>query len=299
MNTNDFILVKNCPVCKILNTSTDYEGIFFKNINFTIQKCDYCKISYTNPRIRKDKLKKLYTDEISMLEGGIEISSKIFKPLRVLSNKMFINKIISMGVDIDKSDYILDFGTGEGVLVDAISKSYPKVIGADFIKVRELEFFISFHTLENNKKYKNIFKLIILRHVLEHTHDPENFLQNIEKNYLKKGGYLILEVPNYNSIYRNIFGKFFSLLTVPYHLFHFNTRSIELFIPRNLNIVNKGFFNSISLGTSISNLFYKRFDGAVSLFSLFLFPFELCFDFFLKLTKREGKSLLLILQKRK
>ena len=300
MITKDFFLLKECPVCKKSNISLGYEDIFFKNINFTIQKCNFCKISYTNPQIRKNKLKKLYTDEISMLKGGIEISSKILKPLRVLSNKMFFNKIISKGIMIDKKDHILDYGAGEGVLVDAISKTYPNIKGADFIKIRELEEnFISFSELDNNKKYKNIFKLIILRHVLEHTHDPENFLKNIEKNYLKIGGYIILEVPNYNSIYRNIFGKFFSLLTVPYHLFHFDSKSIELVIPRNFNILYKGYFNSISLGTCISNIFFKRFEGGVSLFSLLLFPVELCFDLILKLTRIEGKSLLLILQKKK
>jgi hypothetical protein len=47
------------------------------------------------------------------------------------------------------------------------------------------------------------------------------------KQKLNISGYLIIEVPNFNSVWRKIFGQYFSGLYVPRHLFHFDVETLR------------------------------------------------------------------------
>jgi SAM-dependent methyltransferase len=69
------------------------------------------------------------------------------------------------------------------------------------------------------------FDLIILNQVLEHIPEPAALLAALAGR-LKRGGRLILSVPNTNSIYCWLFRKRWINWHVPYHQHHFNRASL-------------------------------------------------------------------------
>ncbi len=65
------------------------------------------------------------------------------------------------------------------------------------------------------------FDVILINQVLEHVHDPMAMLKEANR-LLKDGGKLIVGVPNVASYESRIFGKYWSPLDIPRHLYHFS-----------------------------------------------------------------------------
>lgn len=98
---------------------------------------------------------------------------------------------------------VLDLGCANGVLGEAIKKIGAKqVIGveinhelADLAKNRLDAVYVGDIETENFKFKEDFFDLIICADVIEHLKTPEKFLETYLK-YLKKGGHLIVSIPN-------------------------------------------------------------------------------------------------------
>lgn len=70
------------------------------------------------------------------------------------------------------------------------------------------------------------FDLILMHQVLEHLADPIAGLRRI-RNALAPGGVLIGEVPNWNSPWRRVFGRFWGGMQVPRHQSFFEEASLN------------------------------------------------------------------------
>ncbi|MDM1502136.1 class I SAM-dependent methyltransferase [Myroides marinus] len=81
--------------------------------------------------------------------------------------------------------------------------------------------------------------VITMWHVLEHVVDLDEQISTL-KRILKKGGTLIIAVPNYNSYDAKYYGKYWAAYDVPRHLWHFSQMSIPLlFNPYGFELVEK------------------------------------------------------------
>ena len=97
---------------------------------------------------------------------------------------------------------ILDFGCGWGFYAIELSAKGHKVTGIDFpneieiakIAWGELENVI-FSTQKINELPENYFDIVISSQVIEHTHNPGNYLHQINR-VLKPSGRLVVSVPN-------------------------------------------------------------------------------------------------------
>ena len=69
-------------------------------------------------------------------------------------------------------------------------------------------------------------------HVLEHVHDLNSLLQKL-KNQLKKGGHLIIAVPNSGSFDAAHYKENWAAYDVPRHLYHFNQLTFNELIKYN------------------------------------------------------------------
>lgn len=97
-----------------------------------------------------------------------------------------------------KNSLILDAGCGDGVQAGRIAKAY-KVIGVDLsptrikrAKNRVIEGRFIVGDLYNPPFKSNIFDVVVLGEIIEHLHDPEKALLEINQS-LKPNGYLILD----------------------------------------------------------------------------------------------------------
>jgi len=73
------------------------------------------------------------------------------------------------------------------------------------------------------------FDAITLNHVLEHVPSPRAYLDKAI-SLLDEGGVLLVSVPNYNSLSRRLFGKYWTHLDIPRHLFHFTPRNLKYLV---------------------------------------------------------------------
>ena len=95
------------------------------------------------------------------------------------------------------------------------------------------------------------FDCITLWHVLEHFHEPFEYMKEIGR-LLKPDGVCLIALPNCASYDSEHFGKEWAAYDVPRHLWHFNPTTFSLFAERtgfrltgNLNLPFDVFYISI------------------------------------------------------
>jgi len=69
------------------------------------------------------------------------------------------------------------------------------------------------------------FDVIFCRFVLEHVLEPREFVARLMKR-LREGGVIVVEVPNWRAVWRRILGPFYSELSLPMHLNHFDPSTL-------------------------------------------------------------------------
>src|SRR5204863_5133583 len=128
----------------------------------------------------------------------------------------------------------------------------------------------------DNKDRK--YDLIILRHVLEHTHHPVELVRKLG-NRLTENGILYIEVPNLESGCAKVFKKNWKLYYVPRHIFHYTTSSLaDIVSTAGLNATigrnEQPFMRStISILTGI-----KCTGFIIQLFGILLHPVQLLIE---------------------
>ena len=115
-----------------------------------------------------------------------------------------------------------------------------------------------------NKNNNNKFDMIIMRHVLEHILDFERLINKLKKLLKKKSGTIVIEVPNYDSIWNKNFKRklvwfFFILIIIMFFQKIFKKQLIKNGL--KLIKINKAeppifgaFFYSIGLSRNLSRL---------------------------------------------
>jgi SAM-dependent methyltransferase len=92
------------------------------------------------------------------------------------------------------------------------------------------------------------FDTVTLWHVLEHLHRPQDYLKTI-RGLVKKGGKLIIEVPNFASPAAKIFKCHWFELDVPHHLFQFTPDSLGRLLAKNGFKIEKSDYFSLEQST--------------------------------------------------
>jgi SAM-dependent methyltransferase len=76
---------------------------------------------------------------------------------------------------------------------------------------------------------ENFFDVVNMSHILEHLNDPKAAL--LKANLiLKKGGKLIISLPNFDSLAAKFFGRYWHALDVPRHLFFFTPKTLSFLL---------------------------------------------------------------------
>lgn len=105
----------------------------------------------------------------------------------------------------------LELGCGDGLMTEALVKYFKKVIAVDGslkfcqevkkrVRAENLEVICS---LFEDLKLKEKFDTIIMAHILEHVVNPVKILK-LAKSWLEDGGVILVDVPNANSLHRQI-----------------------------------------------------------------------------------------------
>ena len=160
----------------------------------------------------------------------------------ILRNKFDFNLLYLPSV---KSGKILDFGCGNGWLLDNLKAAGWEAYGLDFDS-KAIEFCNSkglkaaVGDIGSQNYPENYFDAITINHVIEHVHEVDQLIKDAFK-VLKKGGKLIIATPNTGSWMHKMYGKYWLHLDPPRHLHLFNNTNLERIINRNGLTIEKSF----------------------------------------------------------
>ena len=238
----------NCYICKTSNYKPYVTIKDILNINsFTIAQCD-CGFCFVNPRPSEKELKKYYhTDDYLPHSKGKGV---LFLLYRIVQKISFYNKFLLLRNLKEKITH-LDYGGGDGRFSNYVNSK----------KNATSSFYDPYYKNSLNADFKkNEYNIITLWHVLEHAYDLDILFENIEKS-LENRGKLVVAVPNFDSLERNIYKENWAAYDLPRHLYHFNNISLEkLLRSKGYKIIDKKrmlfdtFYISILSSMKISNI---------------------------------------------
>jgi len=246
--------VHNCPYCGSSNRILAHKDVqdwafYCAAGKWTYWECDGCNTLYLDPRPTKKSIgaaynvyythhKSIKTKLISGIKQrlrnlcfyawyDLELAprfklNRFFYPLlRILKNSG-AEPFIPMCLSALPKGALLDVGCGSGELLDVARQLGWNAQGIELDHKAVITARLSGHrvtegTYDLLEQYNNEFDCVVCSHVLEHIHEPLELLKLISK-VLKKGGTLLLAVPNSKSFVRSIMKENWRGLEAPRHL---------------------------------------------------------------------------------
>jgi len=199
---------------------------------FSLVRCTHCDLIITTPRPVPASMPRYYADWYShktLAEQHEELRKapyhKYVKWMRL--------KVLEKTGRLQQDAKVLDVGGGFGAQLEyymdrrgmeaTLLDFDPAVTENAMIKDRAT---IMSGDLLDADLPENHFDLVTLYETLEHVYQPKATLEAALR-VLKPGGRLVVEVPDYGSPFRKLFGRFWFATMVPVHLHHFTKPSLQ------------------------------------------------------------------------
>ncbi len=193
-----------------------------------IGRCDGCDARYTDPRPTNEFLTSLY-------EGNYEVNTKTRRPeLPDWKKKLswWFRGVTDPAAVLDHlpGGRVLDFGCHDGSTMEEMGVRGMEPHGVDINRnavesSRRRGFPVHLGSLKNAPWPEDYFDSAFMGYVIEHLPDPAVELRAIHR-LMKPGGRMLVSTHNTDSYYRGVFRDRWVGWHVPYHLHHFNRRSL-------------------------------------------------------------------------
>lgn len=187
-----------------------------------------------------------------------------------------------------KPRVIADFGTGNGMLAEALGEEAGPVAttwALDFFDTAPAPFTYARYMgfAEAAPKLAGTVDLLTCFHVLEHDDDSDAMLGRLT-TYLRPGGTLVVEVPNVDCVWTPWFGKACANWYAPFHRVHFTRASLRaLFERAGLDVVHEEDICGPTFALSLAALLRVQPGSALFAIALALRPAQWLAE---KLTRR-------------
>ena len=192
---------------------------------FELHKCKVCETIFLFPQLSFNDLKKYYPD--FYYSYHTEPVHSVFDNGLNKIKSFFYNSPFK----VKKGTRILDIGCGNGANVAEYLKFGAECYGIDInyqaVEAANKKGVKAYYgDLFDQKFENNYFDVIILDNVFEHLQEPKKTISKIYQ-LLKTGGKIIITVPNYNSLSRIIFNRFWMGYEIPRHMFIYSPYSFK------------------------------------------------------------------------
>jgi SAM-dependent methyltransferase len=223
----------NCIFCKKELAILVLKNISKNGNSYDIYECDQCEIAMLNPFATDIELAKLYSCGNYRTAKGKRFGYIIETLIHLgrIKKRKRIHQFVKTGK-------ILDIGCGRGLFLDVMRRGGWDTIGTEFNQ--ETAFYaINTYGLKilpgdiaQHKLPAESLDVININQVLEHLKNPDKVLEESHR-LLRKGGILIISVPDLRSPQFSIGKENWFLLDLPFHLFHFTEEGLENLLRKN------------------------------------------------------------------
>ena len=228
----------DCNLCglddaEVLFRKRDKLGI--TDEEFQVVECKRCGLLYVNPRPTEAEMEKFYPEAYAWKET-LEADSLLTEWVRRLEKgyryhllKDEVSKVIKYTGR--RSGKVLDVGCGTGDRLDVFRTQGFATYGvetsdsANYAK-QHLNLNVSKGDLFSASFPDRFFDIVALYNVLEHTHNPKRACDEIHR-ILKDDGFLVIQVPNKNSLQYRIFKKRWAAFDIPRDLYYFEPERLR------------------------------------------------------------------------
>ena len=252
-----------CPWCESEKTQIHLwvKDEFLSKEDFQVYECHNCGLLFTEPRPTKDKIGEYYKSEeyYSHQENKKGFIPKIYESIKSINLKAKY-KMATKGLENGK---VLDIGCGVGDFLHMMevkgweTKGIEPSEEAKAIAKKRMKGEL-YSPEEINNLPTESFDLITMWHVLEHVDDIKSEVAQLQR-LLKKGGRLVLALPNFKSYDAQYYKEKWAAYDVPRHLNHFCKNSIRnLFKNRQLKWIKTNKLRWDAYYISFMSEQYKR-----------------------------------------
>ncbi len=223
-------VLQACPVChssafKPFLTCKDY---LVSKTDFTIQSCSNCGFRFTNPRPDSTSIGHYYqsADYVSHNDQSAGFINQLYRLVRQFTLRQKLMLINSIDAHEGK---LLDVGCGTGLFLENCQQSGWKISGVEpddnarMAAMNRLKTSIV-ETIQGVGEEP--YDIITMWHVLEHVPNLQETIQELTSR-LRKGGTLLLALPNSDSLDAEHFKQFWAAYDIPRHLSHFTPKTIN------------------------------------------------------------------------
>lgn len=252
-----------CGYCQSRESLRLYPTYSISGDDFYINRCLKCRAVFPTPRPTQEQLDQAYDDSYygkgeAKFTSGIEKVLDYFRSMRVRKVSRYITapaKILDIGCGNGRFlDYLIKQGfEGYGIELPGKAAQRAGQIPGVHLKAGRLT---------EGDFSENFFDGICMWHVFEHLTEPKETLQIIQK-ILKPGGYLMMSLPNINSLQSRLFRGKWLHLDPPKHLFFLGAADLTSAMKEfGFRVIKQGYFsleqNPFGIQQSILNCFLNQ-----------------------------------------
>lgn len=229
--TNCEMDIQACPACR----STRYNEYCVKD-GFSYVCCQACETVYMNPRPKSEYFKRYYQSGKSARFWSTDFYPKVEAQRKEMIYRPRVKKIAEKikSFNLKLPVKLVDIGSGYGSFLDEC-RDFGLSVAPEGIepspdlagRCREKGFIVHQAMLEEVQGLDERFDVAISFEVLEHLHNPTDFITAARK-ILKPGGLLLMTTLSISGYDFKLLGPKHNNLKPPHHINFFSTHSMEL-----------------------------------------------------------------------
>ncbi len=222
-----------CTFCKKKLTTLILKNIVKYGALYDVYECAQCKVAMLHPFPSDEILAKLYSYGSYRTDRGKRFGFLIESLIHL--GRILKRRRISRFV---KTGKILDIGCGRGLFLDVMRRGGWDTIGTEFNEdtasyaIKNYGLNILPGDITQHKLQTESLDAININQVLEHLKNPKKVLEESHR-LLRRGGTLIISVPDLRSPQFAIGKKNWAYLDIPFHLFHFTEEGLSELLKKN------------------------------------------------------------------
>ncbi len=196
--------------------------------HFRLVRCRCCGLIRQNPRLVWESLKNYYTEDFGSYRSALEVS--LFHDM---ARRYGIWKLLRAIERFQRGGKLLDVGCGTGFfLAQAQRTGQWEVMGIEPVETaaayarRIVRAPILVGRFSDVELPRSSFDVITMWHVLEHLAEPIVDLSRAHA-LLRPGGWLVLAIPNLESLAARVFGPYWIGWELPRHLYLFPRKTLR------------------------------------------------------------------------